>query len=110
MTDLCRGWTERDVVAAVRASNDTQGAMLRHMADHPGCTIFAIADELGLTYPQARAQLAAFTRTVTRPMGVLDPATGRDSWPFVIEAPKSGRGASTYHMPNSVAAIVRRET
>lgn len=110
MVDLCRGWNEAQIVSALRASNETQRAMLRYMADHPGCTIFDICEALGLAYNQARGQLAAFTRNVTRPMGVIDPASGRDSWPLVIRPAASNASASTYHVPAAVAEIMRRET
>ena len=103
--NLCRGWTESDVVVALTEANETQQRFLSYVASHYGCTLEDFCNDTGLTYNQMRSQLSALARKTNR-QGVRDPATGDLSWPFVIQP--TG-GWSRYEMPPAVASIVRRE-
>ena len=106
--DLCRGWTEPKIRDAVRESTDRQRDFLEMLARNRRIQTQEIVDHLGLNSLRGvTGILSSWSRTVTNPMGVLDPRTGQPSWPF-FPGSVSG-GYSSYEMPAAVAEIVLDE-
>src|SRR5687768_11466810 len=111
--DLCRGWTEEQVIEALQSSTPLARKILRSMAQNPGITAEEIARDIGAAgMTTVAGSLSSWYQNVTRPLGVKDPATGKDSWPFLIKPSLKERSNTPwrYFMPQEVAAIVLRHT
>jgi hypothetical protein len=103
---LCRGWTTSNVREAMTRASEPQLEVLATIARHPNITTAEIAEELGLeSYRNVRALLARFS-SATAPIGVLDPKTGKPSWPFEHRKPAAGSNFERYYMPPEVAEVV----
>ena len=102
---LCRGWTADAIRDAVLAATDAQRDVLAAIASNPGISSNEIAQRLALKSARSvGSTMGAWSRMVTSPMGVTDPATGTASWP--IEFPGKKDGYETYLMPPPVAEVV----
>jgi hypothetical protein len=104
--DLCRGWTARDVGAAIDLATEEQWSILLVMAENHGIDIQGVAVLLGYPKWQNIAGRMAHFAKVTDPLGILDPADGKPSWPLEHGGPTAESGFSRYLMPRAVARIV----
>jgi hypothetical protein len=105
--NLCRGWTAQDIRAAIADASEKQRAVLVQIAENPMTTTEEIADELGwASHLNVRAVLSQFSQTTGR-LHVIDPRTGKESWPFEIHEPAPGTAFWRYFMPPAAAAVVR---
>lgn len=109
---LCRGWTQQLVIDAVQGASPLARRILRSMAQHPGITAEQIASDIGVKgMTTVAGSLSSWYQHVTRPLGVKDPETGEDSWPFRLEPPSNvGTKSWRYYMPPPVTEIVLRLT
>ncbi|MEJ7786107.1 MAG: hypothetical protein WKF96_14980 [Solirubrobacteraceae bacterium] len=104
-SNLCRGWSAEAIRRAILAATDAQRDVLATIAQTPGISTVEIAQELGLKSARSvGATMAAWSRMVTSPMGIVDPVTGSASWP--IHFPGKKGGYETYLMPPAVADVV----
>jgi hypothetical protein len=103
-TDLCRGWSEMDLVSAWCASTDLQRSVLGYIAAHPGCCLSEVAEDLGRSQRSIQAALATWARYVTGPLGVRD-RNGRASVPWNREWDESD-GCFRYRAPEEVRAVI----
>lgn len=105
-SNLCRGWTAADIRELISIATERQLAVLAEIAGHPGITTEEIAANLGCEgHLNVRATLSGLSRT-TASIGVKDPRTGEDSWPFQIEPPASGSVFWRYYMPERAREVV----
>jgi hypothetical protein len=103
-TDLCRGWSEMDLVSAWCASTDLQRSVLGYIAAHPGCSLSEVAAGLGRSQRSIQAALATWARYVTGPLGVKD-RNGKPSVPWHREWDES-EGCFRYRPPDQVRAVI----
>jgi hypothetical protein len=109
--DLCRGWTESDVVESIVRATDFQRSILRSIALNPGTDVLQIARDIGSNHRSVSAALSPWFQTITRPTGIKDPATGEDSWPmYVTRVRRNGKRLWRYEMPSAVARVVLSHT
>jgi hypothetical protein len=110
--DLCRGWTEADIVHAIVHATEFQRAILRSIAENFGTDVIQIARDIGAKNHRAVAGgLGTWYSNTTRPMGIKDPATGADSWPMhVPRVTRNGQSLWRYEMPPAVARVVLAHT
>lgn len=110
--DLCRGWTEADIVESIVRASDFQRSILRSIAQNFGTDVIKIAQDIGAKNGHAvSGGLSRWYQDTTRPMGIKDPADGKDSWP--MQVPKvtlNGETLYRYEMPPAVASIVLAHT
>lgn len=105
--NLCRGWTASDIREAVSLASEKQREVLLEIAENPYITTEEIAERLGWpSHLNVRAVLARFSST-TAAIGVKDPGTGANSWPFEIIQPSRESTFWRYLMPPEAAAVVR---
>jgi hypothetical protein len=110
--DLCRGWTEADIVQSIVHATWFQRSILRSIAQNFGTDVIQIAHDIGAKNDRAvSGGLGTWYQNTTRPMGIKDPATGKDSWPmYVPRVTRNGKTLWRYEMPPAVAQVVLAHT
>jgi hypothetical protein len=110
--DLCRGWTEADIIHSIVHATDFQRSILRSIAQNFSTDVFQIAEDIGAkNHLAVSGGLGTWDRNTTHPMGIKDPATGRVSWPMdVPKVRRNGQSLWRYEMPPAVARIVLAHT
>jgi len=82
---LCRGWTEADIVESIEHATDFQRSILRSIANNYGTDVIQIAQDIGAkNHLAVSGGLGSWYRNTTGPMGIKDPADGKDSWPMYV--------------------------
>lgn len=110
--DLCRGWTEADVVRAIHDATELQRQILHSIAENHGTTVLEIAQDIGAKNHRAvSGALSSWYQNTTRPLGIKDPADGADSWPLhVRKVRRDGKLLWRYEMPPAVGRVVLANT
>jgi hypothetical protein len=110
--DLCRGWTEADIIESIVHATEFQRSILRSIAQNYGTDVIKITQDIGAKNDRAvSGGLGTWYQNTTRPMGIKDPATGSDSWPMhVPRITRNGKTLWRYEMPPAVARIVLAHT
>ena len=104
-TDLCRGWSEMDLVRAWCGSTELQRAVLAYIAEHPGSSLSDIASGLDRSERSVQAALATWSRFITGRLGITD-SEGRPSVPWRREW-NSDKGSFVYRSPPRAAQVMR---
>jgi hypothetical protein len=102
--NLCRGWTASKIRQAVLDASERQQSLLAQIAANPGITSKEIADNLDLLSPRSVGSTMAAWSRVTKPLGVVDPADGKPSWPMTFS--RRPDGFWRYEMPAEVRDVV----
>jgi DNA-binding CsgD family transcriptional regulator len=86
---LCRGWTRGKIREAVMLASPAQRDVLQQIALNAPITATEVAELLGRSLESVRAGMSAWSR-LTKTLGVVDPSTGRPSWPWTYRKRRDG--------------------